>query len=216
MTHAWPLETAQSPPTTLGAAAYRARHGIRAPSDCPAPFETFEDAEFPPALAQALAAQGYPAPTPIQAQAWPLALAVRDGRGAAAVGAVTLRVGGGGAFPAALAWAPALLGPLTAAANIEHARNPSESTRIALRVLTGATVGFGAALYIADVLGSARRETHRLAPIAFASAGLLNLILDREEAEIERDEAILRRRASVVERLVPARRPKLDKIVLHV
>lgn len=118
--------------------------------------------------------------------------------------------------PAALAWAPALLGPLTAAANVEHARNPSEFTRGALRLLTGATVGFGAALYIVDVLGSGQRSTHRLAPIAFASAGLLNLILDREEAEIERDEAILRRRASVVERLVPQRRPKLDKIVLHV
>jgi hypothetical protein len=151
---------------------------------------------------------------PLRAAAAQLLLAT--GAGATLEHLINEERSGEASVPAALAWAPALLGPLTAAANIEHARNPSESTRIALRVLTGATVGFGAALYIADVLGSARRETHRLAPIAFASAGLLNLILDREEAEIERDEAILRRRASVVERLVPARRPKLDKIVLHV
>lgn len=119
-------------------------------------------------------------------------------------------------IPEALAWAPALLGPLAAAANLEHARNPSASTRTALKVLAGASVSFGAALYVFDALGTGNRPTPRVAPIAFASAGLLNLILDREEEEIEHDEAVLRRRANVVERLVPARRPKLDRIVLHV
>ncbi len=36
------------------------------------PFTSFDDAAFPKALRSALKAQGYAAPTPIQAEAWPI------------------------------------------------------------------------------------------------------------------------------------------------
>ena len=44
---------------------------------------------------------------------------------------------------------------------------------------------------------------------------LLGLVIDRQEREIARTEERLRRRARVVERIVPARKPKLDRIVVN-
>ena len=55
-----------------------------------------------------------------------------------------------------------------------------------------------------------------LVPLTFGATACLGLLLEREE-ESERDErARLRRRARVVERLVPRRRSRLDRIVVHV
>ena len=42
------------------------------------PFTSFDDAAFPKALRAALKAQGYAAPTPIQAEAWPILLKGKD------------------------------------------------------------------------------------------------------------------------------------------
>jgi ATP-dependent RNA helicase DDX5/DBP2 len=65
---------------TLGAEAFRKSHQIITDSKCPEPMETF-DAAAPAlgsALTTALLAQKYVAPTPIQAQAWPIALQGKD------------------------------------------------------------------------------------------------------------------------------------------
>ena len=72
-------------------------------------------------------------------------------------------------MPTALAWAPLLLGPLTAAANLEHARHPTEHSETAVRFLTGASVGFGAALFVADILLNRPHPPRRVAPLAFAT-----------------------------------------------
>merc|ERR1711971_204009 len=76
-------------PDTLGATAYREAHNIVCSNiDCPPPLETFEAAE--PLLGehfiQMLRDRGFHAPSPIQAQAWPLALAGRDIVGIAQTG----------------------------------------------------------------------------------------------------------------------------------
>jgi hypothetical protein len=42
------------------------------------------------------------------------------------------------------------------------------------------------------------------------------MLLDHNAAEREAERRRLERRAAVVERLVPRRRPKLDRIVVHV
>jgi len=64
----------------VGAKAFRDMHQIVVESSCPAPVETFDAARpiLGPTLTQALLAQGYAAPTPIQAQGWPVALSGRD------------------------------------------------------------------------------------------------------------------------------------------
>ncbi|KXZ46737.1 hypothetical protein GPECTOR_41g702 [Gonium pectorale] len=63
----------------LSAEEYRQLHGVRVDvPDCPEPFQTWEDAAFPPAITDVLASARYGAPSSIQAQAWPIALAGRD------------------------------------------------------------------------------------------------------------------------------------------
>ena len=46
--------------------------------DVPRPVTTFEEAGFPEYLLSTIRAQGFPSPTPIQCQAWPMALSGRD------------------------------------------------------------------------------------------------------------------------------------------
>eukprot|EP00440_Ansanella_granifera_P013706 gb/GFBE01014893.1/.p1 GENE.gb/GFBE01014893.1/~~gb/GFBE01014893.1/.p1 ORF type:complete len:755 (+),score=190.10 gb/GFBE01014893.1/:1-2265(+) len=61
--------------------AYRKAHAIIVDdTSCPAPFENFEEVgkTMGSVFSKALQAQGYTAPTPIQAQAWPIALTGRD------------------------------------------------------------------------------------------------------------------------------------------
>lgn len=64
----------------LGAAAFRKAHDIVVACKCPDPFATFDEAEpqLGAVLSNALRKQGYLAPTPIQAQAWPIALTGQD------------------------------------------------------------------------------------------------------------------------------------------
>ena len=59
-------------------AAFIAEHQIDVPEGAPAPFLTFAEAPFPKRLTQALLKQGYESPSPIQAQAWPIALSGKD------------------------------------------------------------------------------------------------------------------------------------------
>ncbi len=52
----------------------------------PKPVATFEEAGFPKHVLEALYAQGFKEPTPIQAQGWPMALSGRDSVGIAQTG----------------------------------------------------------------------------------------------------------------------------------
>lgn len=64
----------------LGTIEYRKAHQIVVGSGCPEPMETFDSAtpSFGLNLTKALLAQKYTAPTPIQAQGWPVALTGQD------------------------------------------------------------------------------------------------------------------------------------------
>ena len=119
--------------------------------------------------------------------------------------------------PFAAALAPALLAPLAAAAHLTHGARPTARTATASALLDAAVIGAGIAA-LADALrpGRDRSSTFSLTPLALASAGLLGRILDREERLDRAEHLRLERRASVVQRLVPARRAKLDRIVVHV
>ncbi|KAL0388929.1 UNVERIFIED_CONTAM: DEAD-box ATP-dependent RNA helicase 40 [Sesamum radiatum] len=69
-----------SDPIHLSAAeTYRQKHEVTATGeDVPAPFMTFEATGFPPEILQEMHFAGFSAPTPIQAQTWPIALQNRD------------------------------------------------------------------------------------------------------------------------------------------
>jgi hypothetical protein len=121
---------------------------------------------------------------------------------------------GRGTAPLAAVWAPALVAPLAALAHVVHGSRPSGASAAATRVLDAAAIGAGVAGTLAGVAGG--RETPPLTPLALASAGLLGLVLGRQSRRLQRERAQLERRAAVVERLVPHRRPKLDRIVVHV
>ncbi|KAI3500895.1 hypothetical protein L1887_36723 [Cichorium endivia] len=59
--------------------AYRRRHEITVTGDnVPPPFTSFEDTGFPSELLREVLEAGFTAPTPIQAQSWPVALQSRD------------------------------------------------------------------------------------------------------------------------------------------
>lgn len=51
---------------------------------------------------------------------------------------------------------------------------------------------------------------------ALAAAGALGLLLKRQERAAAREQERLARRAAIVERLVPKRRARVDRIVIHV
>ena len=58
---------------------YRALHGCRVEgADVPEPFQTFESVGFPHDIMDEIHRAGFTAPSPIQAQAWPVALSGRD------------------------------------------------------------------------------------------------------------------------------------------
>lgn len=77
-------ETAASPDVVapaageLDAAAYRAAHGISSKDELPDPVQTFDAAPFGKKMRAALMDAGFAAPTPIQAQGWPVAVAGND------------------------------------------------------------------------------------------------------------------------------------------
>lgn len=59
--------------------AYRAKHEITiVGNEAPAPFMTFQSTGFPPEILREVQQAGFSAPTPIQAQSWPIALRNRD------------------------------------------------------------------------------------------------------------------------------------------
>lgn len=59
--------------------AYRRQHEITVSGDnVPPPFTSFEDTGFPSELLREVLQAGFSAPTPIQAQSWPIALQSRD------------------------------------------------------------------------------------------------------------------------------------------
>jgi hypothetical protein len=114
-------------------------------------------------------------------------------------------------------WAPAVLGTAAAVAHAVHAFTPTERTRLATRTFDVAVVAAGL-LGLADALATARRagELPDVGPVSLASAGLLGILIDRNEGHHQAERARLERRASLVERLVPQRRHRLDRIVVHV
>lgn len=68
-------------------AAFRAKHNIAVVGpNVPKPVETFDEAGFPAYVMSEVKAQGFPAPTPIQSQGWPMALSGRDVVGIAETG----------------------------------------------------------------------------------------------------------------------------------
>jgi hypothetical protein len=122
----------------------------------------------------------------------------------------------GGRTPTALVWAPALLGPLAAAAQLAHAGAPSPATERATRILNTSLIGVGLGLALADILDPGPDSGPPLYPLALASSGLMGWLLDREESRIAERDRRLRRRANIVDRMVPRRKAKLDRIVVHV
>lgn len=70
--------------------AFRAKREITISSEggkpAPKPCQTFDEASFPDYVLSCIKQQGYAAPTPIQAQSWPIALSGRDVIGVAETG----------------------------------------------------------------------------------------------------------------------------------
>lgn len=68
-------------------AEFRKKHEMTLEGkDIPRPIETFDEAGFPPYILQFLESQGFPNPTSIQSQGWPMALSGRDMIGIAQTG----------------------------------------------------------------------------------------------------------------------------------
>lgn len=110
---------------------------------------------------------------------------------------------------------PGLIAPLAAAAHLVQLSNPSRTADVATRVLDTAVVGAGVGAALAGLI-SRRGGARTAAPLALATAGVLGLVIDRQERAHAVEHRRLVRRASIVERMVPARRPKLDHIVVHI
>lgn len=82
---------------------------------------------------------------------------------------------------------------------------------------------FDVAAVAAGLLGAAEEGRRgrptgpaALAGLTLASAGVLGMLVDAAGRSAAADRERLERRASVVERLVPRRRTRLDRIVVHV
>ncbi|KAL3425464.1 ATP-dependent RNA helicase dbp2 [Phlyctema vagabunda] len=79
-----PQVTARSEADVL---KFRAEHNIAVTgTNVPRPVETFDEAGFPAYVMSEVKAQGFPAPTAIQSQGWPMALSGRDVVGIAETG----------------------------------------------------------------------------------------------------------------------------------
>lgn len=114
-------------------------------------------------------------------------------------------------------WAPALLAPLAGVAQLVHTYRPSDATRNATRVLNGAALALGVAGLADSIRASTRgEERFSLAPLLLSYVGLLAYFVERQEAQVAEEREELEHRARIVERFVPRRRTKLDRIVVHV
>lgn len=122
-----------------------------------------------------------------------------------------------GALSTAVGWLPAVLAPLAAAAHVKHAVDPTVPSATVTRVLNAAAVGAGVAgLVDAFVTARRNRSVPSLSPLALASAGVLGLIVEREERDVRELRRRLERRAELMDRFVPRRRGRLDRIVVHI
>lgn len=134
-------------------------------------------------------------------------------------------------IPAALGWAPVIAAPAAGAAHAARALRPGPGTRTAASVLSGVAVGVGAAGLLAGIYASRRDQQDRpawsrprrlldnaaaVAPLTFGATGILGLLLDHEEQAEAQVRERLSRSASIAGRLMPRRKPKLDRIVLHI
>ena len=117
----------------------------------------------------------------------------------------------------AASWLPTLLAPVAAAAQVKHGLRPTPATASATRVLNAAVIGAGVAGLAATLMTSRRTgKFPSLTPLALASAGLLGLILEREEREAAAARRALERRASLIGKFVGGRGARVDRIVVHV
>lgn len=138
----------------------------------------------------------------------------------------------------AVRWGPLIAAPLAGGAHAARALFPGTATRIAAQVLNGVAVVVGAAGVAGAVHAAMREEPgdrafdsrtrvrERLpsfAPLTFAIAGLLGVLLDRDERTVAEEREQIRaelrrtrRRARVLDRLVPERKPRFDRVVLHI
>lgn len=113
-------------------------------------------------------------------------------------------------------WAPVLIAPLAAAAQLTRALRPSPATGRAAQALNVAAIGVG----LAGVVGSlvaARRDRHppSLSPLALASTGLLGLVLEREESSAELARHRMSRRVARARGLADPRGRRPERIVIH-
>jgi hypothetical protein len=135
--------------------------------------------------------------------------------------------------PGLVRWAPLVAAPLAGAAHAVRAARPTTASRAMSRVLDGLAVGVGAAGVASAIYGAQRERAMTggwpgskrraiaelgasLAPLTFGFTGILGMILDREEEQDSLAHRRLEKRARIVERLVPKRKPKLDRIVVHI
>lgn len=128
---------------------------------------------------------------------------------------------------------PLAIAPLAGAAQIAHAMRPGPATRNASRVLNGLALGIAAAEIAAvtvDALTPDGRAApwhgggriarggwaNLAAPLAFGATGALGMIIEREE----RLEAARRTKRGhdgrILDRIMPRRRPRVERVVVHV
>ncbi len=131
--------------------------------------------------------------------------------------------------------APLVAAPLAGAAHAARAVTNGPNLRLATQLLDGVAVGVAAAGLAAaayDALGeqptahgpgaasrvgrTATRVARALVPITLGGIAVLGMLLETEEEREREMVRRLRRRASIVERLVPRRRARFDHIVLHI
>jgi len=118
---------------------------------------------------------------------------------------------------AAAAWIPAVLGAAASTAQARLILDPESGQQTAVTLLNGAVLGLGFAAAADTTLAAARGERRfTLAPLLFGYSGMLGFLLERQETRVADEEAALDRRARIVERWVPRRRTKVDKIIVHV
>ena len=131
----------------------------------------------------------------------------------------------------AVRWAPLIAAPIAGAAHIAQALWPGSTTRAVTQVVNIVAIGVGAAglansVYAAvtdepveDLNHSWVKNVPSLAPLAFAAIGILGFVLQDQEEEVEAERAELLRRSrriSMTERLLPRRRTRVDRIVVHI
>jgi hypothetical protein len=115
------------------------------------------------------------------------------------------------------AWAPLVLGGLGCAAQATFAFRPSQRALLATRVLNGLILGVGAAGAAEEIRAAVRSQSSpTVAPFLFGYTGLLGFLLDRQESVVAEEEAALTRRTRLLDRLIPERRTRIERIVVHV